>query len=152
MSSQELQLWRRTEKSGALSTKRSELLRAGHYPPIRALVKLSRLDKMLSSFGQTLAALASPITGRIHAHYRIANTASGRASCSGPNPQQVLRDPRFRALFVPEPGNVYVIADYASMELRAAAYISERSCNDESLRAGTRPAPPHCVADDRKGF
>ena len=60
LSSDELQRWRRTEKSGALSTKRSELLRAGHYPPILALVKLSRIDKMLSSFGQTLAALVSP--------------------------------------------------------------------------------------------
>ena len=92
LTSDELKRWRRTEKSGALSTKRSELMRVGHYPPIMALVKLSRLDKALSSFGQTLAALASPVTGRIYAHYRIANTASGRASCSGPNCS------RFRAI------------------------------------------------------
>ena len=136
LSSEELQRWRRTEKSGALSTKRSELLRAGHYPPIMALVKLSRIDKVLSSFGQTLAVLASPITGRIHAHYRIANTASGRASCSGPNLQQVPRDPRFRALFVPEPGNVFIIADYASMELRAAAYISEDHAMTKAFEQG----------------
>ena len=75
LSSDELERWRRTEKSGALSTKRSDLLRAGHYPPILALVKLSRIDKMLSSFGPTLAALSSPVTSRIHAHYRIASTA-----------------------------------------------------------------------------
>jgi DNA polymerase-1 len=124
LTSDELAHQRRTEKSGALSTKRSELLRAGHYPPIRALVKLSRLDKTLSSFGQTLAALVSPVTGRIHAHYRVASTASGRASCAGPNLQQIPRDRRFRALFVPEPGYVFVVADYSSMELRAAAYIS----------------------------
>ena len=136
LSSEELQRWRRTEKSGALSTKRSELLRAGHYPPIMALVKLSRIDKVLSSFGQTLAVLASPITGRIHAHYRIANTASGRASCSGPNLQQVPRDRRFRALFVPEPGNVFIIADYASMELRAAAYISEDHAMTKAFEQG----------------
>jgi hypothetical protein len=54
----------RTEKTGALSTRRSELLRAAHYPPIRALVKLSRIDKLLSSFGPTLTELVSPITGR----------------------------------------------------------------------------------------
>ena len=114
LSSEELARWRRTEKSGALSTKRSELLRAGHYPPILALVKLSRIDKILSSFGQTLAALVSPVTGRIHAHYRVASTASGRASCAGPNLQQVPRDHRFRALFVSEPGHVFVVADYAA--------------------------------------
>ena len=136
LSSDELKRWRRTEKSGALSTKRSELMRAGHYPPILALAKLSRIDKMLSSFGSTLAALVSPVTGRIHAHYRIASTASGRASCAGPNLQQVPRDPRFRALFVPEPGCVFVIADYSIMELRAAAYISSDHAMTKAFEQG----------------
>ena len=92
LSSDELKRWRRTEKSEALSTKRSELMRAGHYPPILALAKLSRIDKMLSSFGSTLAALVSPVTGRIDAHYRIASTASGgpaapvRITASSPRP------------------------------------------------------------------
>ena len=79
---------------------------------------------------------SSPVTGRIHAHYRIASTASGRASCAGPNLQQVPRDPRFRALFVPEPGNVFVIADYASMEMRAAAYISGDIAMSEAFEQG----------------
>ena len=136
LSSEELARWRRTEKSGALSTKRSELLRAGHYPPILALVKLSKIDKALSSFGRTLAALISPITGRIHAHYRVASTASGRASCAGPNLQQIPRDPRFRALFIPEPGWVFIVADYASMELHAAAYISSDRAMTEAFEQG----------------
>ncbi len=136
LSSEELQYWRRTEKSGTLSTKRSELMRAGHYPPIRALVKLSRIDKALSSFGQTLAGLVSPVTGRIHAQYRIASTASGRASCSGPNLQQVPKDARFRALFVPEPGNLFIIADYGSMEMRAAAHASGDIAMREAFENG----------------
>jgi DNA polymerase I len=123
LSSDELAHWRRTEKSGALSTKRSELNRARHYPPILALAKLSRIDKMLSSFGQTLAVLTAPATGRIHANYSVASTASGRASCSRPNLQQIPQDRRFRALFIAEPGNVLICADYSSMELRAAAHI-----------------------------
>jgi DNA polymerase I len=136
LSSDELARWRRTEKSGALSTKRSELLRAGRYPPILELVKLSRVDKILSSFGQTLAALVSPTTGRIHAHYRVASTASGRASCAGPNLQQIPRDGHFRALFVPEPGHVLVVADYSSMELRAAAHISGDRAMTEAFEQG----------------
>ena len=111
-------------------------MRAGHYPPVLALAKLSRIDKMLSSFGSTLSALVSPVTGRIHAHYRIANTASGRASCSGPNLQQVPRDPRFRALFIPEPGNAFVIADYGSMEMRAAAHASGDIAMREAFENG----------------
>ncbi len=136
LTSDELARWRRTEKSGALSTKRSELLRAAHYPPILALVKLSRIDKILTSFGQTLTALVSPATGRIHAHYRVASTASGRASCAGPNLQQIPRDPRFRALFVPAPGFVFIVADYSSMELRAAAYRSRDAAMTAAFEQG----------------
>jgi DNA polymerase-1 len=124
LTSDELRRWTRTEKSGALSTRRSELSRAAHYPPIAALVQLSSVDKLISAFGDNLAALVSPATGRVHAHYIVAKTASGRATCSGPNVQQVPRDKRFRALFVPEPGNVLVVADYSMMELRAASHIS----------------------------
>ena len=50
------------------------------------------IDKLLTSFGATLPALVSPVTGRIHAHYRIAATSTGRATCSGPNMQQIPRD------------------------------------------------------------
>ena len=149
LSSDELERWRRTEKSGALSTKRSELMRAGHYPPIVALAKLSRIDKMLSSFGQTLAALVSPVTGR-RTPPPPPGTASGRASCAGPNLQQIPRDHRFRALFVPESGNVFVIADYASMEIHAAATISGDYAVNEGVRAGARSASADGVTNDRK--
>jgi DNA polymerase-1 len=124
LTSDELDRWKRTEKAGTLSTRRSDLLRAARYPPIDALVKLSSIDKLLTTFGPTFAAFVSPVTGRMHARYRVAGTASGRASCSGPNLQQVPRDLRFRALFKPDPGNALIVADYASMELRAAAHIS----------------------------
>ena len=103
-----------------------------------------------------------PITGRIHAHYRVAGTASGRASCSGPNLQQVPKDARFRALFVPEPGNVFIIADYASMEMRAAAHISGDIAMREAFENGldlhrvtaarmTGKALDDVTAEERKG-
>ena len=136
LTSAELARWRRTRKTGALSTSRSSLLRAAHYPPIAALVRLASLDKMLTAFGPTLAARVSPVTGRIHAHYHVAGTASGRASCSAPNLQQVPREPRFRALFKPEPGNVLIVADYATMELRAAAHISGDAIMGEAFEQG----------------
>ena len=123
LSSDELRTWTRTEKQGALSTKKAELRRAAHYPPIAALVKLAVTEKQLSAFGPTLAFRISP-AGRIHAHYSVAGANTGRAICSGPNLQQIPRDKRFRALFVSPPGRVLIAADYNSMELRAAAYIS----------------------------
>jgi DNA polymerase-1 len=84
---------------------------AAHYQPIAALTKIAKIDKILTSFGDTLAAKISPVTGRIHASYKVAGTASGRASCSGPNLQQIPRDKRFRSLVLPDHGNVLVVAD-----------------------------------------
>ena len=141
LSSEELQCWRRTEKSGALSTKRSELMRAGHYPPIMALVKLSRIDKMLSSFGQTLAALV------VARHRPDSRPLSDRRHCVWPS--QLLRSesaagsagPRFRALFVPEPGNVLVVADYGSMEIAGRRPRFRRHRDARSVRERARPAP-----------
>ena len=124
LTSNELARWKRTEKTRRLSTARGELLRAAHYPPIRVLIELGFIDKFLNTFGATLTTFVSPVTGRIHSHYRVAATPAGRATCSGPNLQQVPRDKRFRRLFVPAPGSVLIAADYAGMELRAAAYIS----------------------------
>ena len=124
LSSEELAAWARTEKSGHLSTRRSELKRAISYAPIAALVELSVREKALSSFDSGLSAQVSPVTGRIHADYRIAGTVSGRVSCSKPNLQQIPHDPRFRALFVPAPGKVFVGADFNLMEMRAIAHIS----------------------------
>jgi DNA polymerase-1 len=136
LSSDELACWKRTPKSGALSTARSDLKRAAHYPPILALVELSHIDKILSAFGPTLAALVSPITGRIHADYLIAATASGRAACSKPNLQQAPRDKAFRALFKAAEGYLLVGADYSSMELRATAHISNDHRMTEAFRNG----------------
>jgi DNA polymerase I len=124
LSSEELRRWRRTKKTNALSTARSDLLRAAAYPPIQALVELSEVDKIMTAFGPTLTALVSPVTGRIHANYRVAATAAGRATCSYPNLQQAPRDKDFRALFKPGPGAKFVGGDFSSMELRAAAHIS----------------------------
>jgi DNA polymerase-1 len=162
LTSGELMRWRRTEKSGALSTKRSELNRARRYPPIMALAKLSRIDKLLSSFGQALAVLTAPETGRIHASYSVASTASGRASCSRPNLQQVPQDQRFRALFIAEPGNVLICADYSSMELRAAAHIFDDSAMTSAFEQGldlhnitaarmTGKDPAEVTTEERKG-
>jgi DNA polymerase-1 len=121
--------WRRTKKTGLLSTARSDLNRAVAYPPIKALTALSKLDKLLSAFGPTLVALVSPATGRIHANYRVAADTTGRASCSYPNIQQVPRTDEitgidFRALFTAAEGCKLVGGDYAYHEMRAAAAIS----------------------------
>ena len=158
----EIAYWPKTEKSGAARTRRADLTKVGHHLPIRALVKLARVTKLVETFGPRLALLASEETGRIHGHYRVAATAAGRASCSGPNVQQTPKDARFRALFVPEPGFVFIVADYSSMEMRAAAHISGDVAMREAFENGLDPhkitaarmtgkALDEVTAEDRKG-
>jgi DNA polymerase I-like protein with 3'-5' exonuclease and polymerase domains len=131
LSSDELKTWQRTKKSAALSTARSDLGRAAHYPPLRLLARLSKVDMLLSTFGLALAALASPVTGRIHANYRVAADTTGRAACSYPNIQASPRGKAFRALFRAQAGRKLVGGDYTYMEMRGAAYIS----NDRRMTA-----------------
>ena len=124
LNSAELAAWKRTPKSQALSTKRVELKKAKHYPPIAALLDLSVLDKALTAFGENYPEHVNPVTGRIHASYGICTTASGRASCSKPNLQQMPRRKEFRNLFGAAPGYVLVVGDYDLMEMRASAHTS----------------------------
>jgi DNA polymerase I len=128
LSQDELDAWERTPRNGALSTKRTELQRAApDYPPIAALIVVVKLAKLAEDFGPTLAARVSGLTGRVHGSYLVAGASSGRATCSQPNLQQIPRTSEiadFRALFVPEPGNLLVVGDYSSMELRGAAAIT----------------------------
>jgi DNA polymerase-1 len=128
---QEREGWPRTPKSGKLSTRRVDLVAgAAAYPLLRALVDIGRIEKQLSTYGARLAAQISPVTGRIHAAYRVAGAISGRSTCSKPNMQNMPDTqpveglPSFRTLFVARQGHIFVAADWSSMEMRAAAHIS----------------------------
>ena len=140
---QEQQDWPRTPKSGKLSTKRVDLASgAAAYPLLQALVDVGRIEKQLSTYGERLAAQISPVTGRIHASYKIGGAISGRSTCSKPNMQNIPDEqpveglPSFRTLFVARPGYVFVDADWSSMEMRAAAYIAADEAMTRAFERG----------------
>jgi len=127
LTTEHLSAWPRSEKSGQLVTKASVLERAAHLPAIRPLLSIKRMEKLLSSFGDSLKAQVHPLTGRVHAGYNVAGTKSGRWSCSAPNLQQIPNArlaPGFRGIFKAPEGRVLIGADYSQMELRAAAEVS----------------------------
>jgi DNA polymerase I len=137
---QEQQAWPRTPKSGKLSTRRADLAAgATAYPLLKALVDIGRIEKQLSTYGERLAAQISPATGRIHASYRVAGAISGRSTCSKPNMQNtpdmqpVEGLPSFRTLFVAPEGSVFVAADWATMEMRAAAFSATETAMTEAF-------------------
>ena len=137
--------WPRT-KTGQLKTDRSTLARGPHHPLTTPLQKYKDAAKMLSTFGTGYAEHINPVTGRIHAYFRLGGTATGRLSCSGPNIQNPPRDKQFRKLFSAPAGRILVVADYGQIELRVAALISgdesmlEAYANGEDLHRKTAAA------------
>ena len=103
----------------------ANLLRAGHYPPIRGVGEaLAVSTRCCPRSGRRWRRWCRPSPAGFTR--TIGSPARRRAAPAAPVQicSKFPRDPRFRALFVPEPGYVFVVADYSSMELRAAAYIS----------------------------
>lgn len=68
--------------------------------------------------------------GRLHTSFLLHGTTTGRLSSRNPNLQNVPRGSLIRRLYVPEPGSVFVQADYSQVELRVAATHS----GDEYLK------------------
>lgn len=62
--------------------------------------------------------------GRVHADF-FGLLVSGRYSCSNPNLQQIPRDAAFRRCFRAPNGRVFVLADYAGIEMRLVAEIAD---------------------------
>ena len=67
--------------------------------------------------------------GKIHSIFHQKVTATGRLSSSDPNLQNIpIRMPLGRAIrkvFVPEPGYLFVSADYSQIELRVLAHMAD---------------------------
>jgi DNA polymerase I-like protein with 3'-5' exonuclease and polymerase domains len=103
--------------------------------------RLARLDKLISTYRYWARDYVGP-DRRIHCRLHPLAADSGRFSCTDPNLQQVPAEhtaPGLRACFVPAPGNVLVIADYAQIELRVAAHLAPCPALRGVFRAGRDP-------------
>lgn len=69
----------------------------------------------------------NPITGNIHCSWNQLGAQTGRFSSSDPNLQNVRRpiegEPNLRAAFIPDEGEVFIIADYSQQEPRILAQL-----------------------------
>jgi DNA polymerase-1 len=97
----------------------------GQDPPPDAK-RRKRLEKLISTYrywGRDFI----DVDGRIRCRLNPLATDSGRFSCSEPNLQQVPSEhtaPGMRACFRPAPSHRFIVADYAQIELRVAAYLA----------------------------
>ena len=128
--------WPRTEKSGHLKTGAGVLNDFTDQPLVKPLRKYKEVSKLFSTYGTKYAAHVNPVTGRIHASFRLGGTKTGRLSCNSPNIQNPPRNKDFRALFCAPPGKVLLVADYSQVELRVAALVSEDDVMLEAYEKG----------------
>jgi DNA polymerase-1 len=106
----------------------------GEHPVVDALLAYREVEKLRSTYGESLLSEIGP-DGRIHATFNQTVARTGRLSSDRPNlhniPVRSDEGKRFRRVFVPEAGSLFVVADYDQVELRVIAHLSK----DEGLLA-----------------
>ena len=94
----------------------------------RMILNYRQSTKLLSTYVGKLPEMINPETGRLHASFHQAVTATGRLSSSDPNLQNIPirteQGRRVRQAFVARPDGVLIAADYSQIELRIMAHIS----------------------------
>jgi len=82
----------------------------------------------------------NPDTGRLHTNYLQTGAATGRLASKDPNLQNIpVREEegrRIRTAFVPDPGHVFLSADYSQIELVILAHLSADPALAEAFRQG----------------
>ncbi|MGQ9672104.1 MAG: DNA polymerase I [Candidatus Aminicenantales bacterium] len=135
------------------------------HPIAQYALEYRQLAKLKSTYADALPLLINPQTGRIHTSYNQTVAATGRLSSSEPNLQNIpLRGElglRFRQAFIPEPGHLFLAADYSQIELRVLAHLSEdpglietfeanRDIHEETARQVFGPVLPHLKDELRR--
>jgi DNA polymerase-1 len=104
-----------------------QLAAQGHEVP-RLILEYRELQKLKSTYVDTLPATINRVTGRVHTSFNQAGAATGRISSSDPNLQNIpirtTRGEEIRRGFVPRHGWTFLVADYSQIELRLMAHLS----------------------------
>lgn len=135
LSQEEISRWPKT-KTGFLETGADTLLDWEGCPD--GLVNYLQSQSLLKQF-RTFFRYVHPVTSRIHAQFQLAGALSGRYCCQKPNlqnPPSGKREPRFRELFVAEPGYALVGADFSQIELRIAAVMAPEPTMKRVFQSG----------------
>ena len=105
-----------------------ESLREEH-PIVDAILRYRERSKLKSTYLDALPPLVDPATLRLHCRFNQTVASTGRLSSDSPNLQNIPirteEGKQIRRAFVPEEGNLLVVADYSQIELRVLAHLSE---------------------------
>ena len=100
----------------------------GEHPIIEHLLRYREVEKLRSTYGQSLLASVAP-DDRIHANFNQTVARTGRLSSENPNlhniPVRTELGRTFRKAFIPAPERTFLVADYNQIELRCIAHLAE---------------------------
>lgn len=125
-----------------LSTSAEVLESLRHEHPLAGkVVEYRTLEKLRSTYIDSLPLEVNPKTHRIHCTFNQSVAATGRLSCQDPNLQNIpIRSPigrKIRGAFRAEkPGWSFLAADYSQIELRLLAHLSEDPLLIEAFERG----------------
>ena len=113
---------------------------AAQHPLPQLILEWRGMQKLRSTYTETLPRQINPRTGRIHTSYHQAVAATGRLSSQDPNlqniPVRTSEGRRIRQAFVAEPGNLLCSIDYSQIELRLMAHFSGDAKLIDAFRQG----------------
>lgn len=100
------------------------------YPIARKILAYRSLEKLRSTYIDSLPNEVLPLTGRIHCSFKQSVAATGRLSCKNPNlqniPVRTKEGRKIRESFLPENSSwSFLSADYSQIELRLLAHLSD---------------------------
>lgn len=106
-----------------------ETLQNSH-PIVKEVLQYRTLEKLRSTYVDSLPEAINPSTGRIHCTFNQSVAATGRLSCQNPNlqniPVRTREGKRIRYAFCPQSSHYrFLSADYSQVELRLLAHLSE---------------------------
>lgn len=132
---------RKTEKSGVISTGASELEKLKDlHPIIQKILAYRELNKLKSTYIDTLPKLLDKKDGRIHTTFDQFGASTGRLSSANPNLQNIPimseEGREIRKAFVAPRGFAFVSFDYSQIELRVAAHIADDQKMIEAFKSG----------------
>jgi DNA polymerase-1 len=112
----------------------------GEHPIIEALLRYREVEKLRSTYGESLLAEVGP-DERIRATFNQTVARTGRLSSDQPNlhniPIRSEEGRRFRRCFIPADGCRFLVADYNQIELRVIAHLAEDPALVEAFRTET---------------
>jgi len=116
-------------KGSGYSTDHEVLAALAPMHPIPALLMKHReLFKLQTTYIQALPQYINPCDHRVHTTFSQTRVATGRLSSMDPNLQNVPASGpgiEIRAAFKPDPGKLFISADYSQIELRVLAFLSQ---------------------------